>query len=100
MTQPMDNPLHRLLEIRRLAWHGRQASGQPGHLGRAPRLVGGDGLLVLHRQRDLVLPPEERLLAERVHLEAVERAIGRRQRLPLEIHADRGARTLLELPPD
>ena len=97
MTQRMDDLLHLLREVQRLVRH---ASGQPGHLGRAPRLVGGDGLLVLHGQADLVLPPEERLLAERIHLEAVRRAVGRRQRLPLEVHADLGTRALLELPPD
>ena len=97
MTQRMDNLLHRLREIRRLVRH---TSGQPGHLGSAPRFVGGDGLFVLHGQRDLVLPLQERLLAERVHLEAVRAAIGGRQGLPLQVHADRGARALLELPPD
>src|SRR5438876_2161445 len=79
---------------------GGVAAQQPGHLGGAPRLVGLDGLRVLLGQSDLVLSLEERLLPERVHIEAMRGAVGRRHCLALEIHAHVGARVIMELTPE
>src|SRR5438552_8356343 len=87
-------------EYLKLLGGGAVAAQQPGHLGGAPRLVGLDGLRVLLGQSDLVLSLEERLLPERVHIEAMRGAVGRRHCLALEIHAHVGARVIMELTPE
>src|SRR5215467_11594353 len=62
-----------------------------------PRFEGFDLARVLHGERDLVLPLEERLLAEGIYLEALCRAVGRGQRLAREVDGDGRSRPIVEL---
>ena len=63
------------------------------------RLELTDACVEVERQAHLVPAGQKQLFTERVNVESVRCAIGTGHRLRLEVHGDRGAGALVELPP-
>src|SRR4029078_799353 len=83
---------------REIAWrarsNGRRGDGtsqlergrQPGRGCAMAGLVRGDLGLVAEREADIVLAAQQHLFAERIDLEAMDRATGRRRRVALLLY--------------